>query len=425
MDSFGFAVVALAVLVFGLISRRVQHSIITLPIVFVVFGFLIGPHGLDWVAFHVDDHFVHTLAELTLVLVLFTDASRIDLNLLRRQNNLPVRLLVVGLPLTILVGALVGVAIFSELSFWGAVILAIILAPTDAALGQAVVSSPKVPVRIRQALNVESGLNDGVVLPVLLIILSVACATADVRNIGYWIEFTALQLILGPLVGIGVAYLGGHAVDWATRKKWMDHPFQQLAALSLSLLSFTLAHLVGGNGFIAAFCAGLTLGNLKHPVCECLYEFAEAEGQLLTLLVFMIFGAVMVPDVVEHFSVSTVLYAVLSLTVIRMLPVGIALLGAGLQKNTILFFGWFGPRGLASILFALLVLDQSELPGREILMPIVLTTVLFSVFAHGVTAYPGSLWYSKKIKKEHIRAGEEMQKVDEMPTRIALRAEEK
>ena len=416
MDSLSFAIVAVAVLGFGLVSRRLQRSVVTMPMVFVAFGLLVSERGLGLVHFEVDGHLIHLLAELTLVLVLFTDASRIDLGLLRRQHNLPIRMLAIGLPLTVLCGALVAVALFANMAVSTAVVLAIVLAPTDAALGQAVVGSPLVPRRIRQALNVESGLNDGIVLPLLLIALSVACATVQTAEPAYWIKFTAMQLIFGPLVGIGVGYLGGLLVAKASRQEWMDHAFQELAALSLSILSFALAHLVGGNGFIAAFCAGLVLGNASQPICACLYEFAEAEGQLLTLIVFMIFGAILVPENAVFFDGTVWLYAALSLTLVRALPVALSLIGTRLHFSTVLFLGWFGPRGLASVLFALLVLEDSILPDRELVMAVVMATVLLSVFTHGLTAFPGARWYSARLAAKEDELAED-QDVTEMPVR--------
>ena len=419
MSTLAFVVVALAILGFGLVSGRVQRSFVTAPIVFVVFGFLVSQRVLGLVEFNVEERFIHLLAELTLVLVLFTDASRIDLRLLRREHDLPVRLLSIGLPLTIVAGTLLAVVVLGGLSFWEAALVAVILAPTDAALGQAVVSNKRVPVRIRQALNVESGLNDGIALPLVLIFLSFASIAAETHSVHYWARFVALQVVLGPIVGIAVGYLGGRLISRASRSGWMNHAFQDLGALGLSLLAFAGAELVGGNGFIAAFAAGLTIGNLSRPICECLYEFAEAEGQLLTLVVFMVFGAVMVPRILDHASSSVVLYGVLSLTVIRMLPAALSLVGAKLRWRTTLFLGWFGPRGIASILFALLVVEEACLPAGEEIITIVMTTVLLSVFAHGVTAYPGAVWYARRVEAagpDECKA--EMVEVTEMPVRI-------
>ena len=287
-------VVALSILAFGLISGRIEKSVITAPMVFCSFGLLVGRWGLGVVPDDIETPLIDVLATVTLVLVLFTDASRIDLQLLRRKHDLPVRLLGIGLPLTVALGAIVAILLLPGITGWEVALLAAILAPTDAALGQAVVNSPRLPVRIRQALNVESGLNDGLVLPIVLVFLSLAAGQYE-KETAEWLRFAFLQVSLGPLAGIVVGLVGGKLVMWGQRTEWMNHSFQDLSSLGLSLLAYASAELIGGNGFIAAFCAGLTLGNTARSICSCLYEFAEAEGQLLTLLVFMVFGAIMVP----------------------------------------------------------------------------------------------------------------------------------
>jgi NhaP-type Na+/H+ or K+/H+ antiporter len=418
MESLSFLVIAIGILGFALISGRVQRSIVTAPMVFVTFGFVVA-RGLGVVELEMEDPLIHTLAELTLVLVLFTDASRIDLGLLRREHDLPVRLLTIGLPMCIVLGGLLAVALF-DFGLWEAAVLAAMLAPTDAALGQAVVSIQEVPVRIRQALNVESGLNDGIALPVFLLFLSFAGAAEQVAPTSYWIRFAALQLILGPLVGIAVGYFGGKLVERGSRTGWINRSFQDLSALGLSLLAFAVAELVGGNGFIAAFTAGLTLGNTSRAICSCLYEFAEAEGQLLTLLIFTVFGAVMVPLALEHVGWRVIGYAVVSLTIIRMIPAAMSLIGARLQPDTVLFLGWFGPRGIATILFALLMLERAALSGGEQILVVAMTTVLLSVFAHGITAYPLAKWYAARAEEMGEEPGmAELEQVSEMPVRIS------
>ena len=421
MESQVLAIVALLILAFGLVSGRLQHSVITPPMVFVTFGLLVSPAVLGLVDLDTGNELVRALAELTLILVLFTDAARINLNALRRDYHLPLRLLGIGLPLTIAFGTLLGAVLFDYLAFWEAAVVAAILAPTDAALGQTVVSNPRVPARIRQALNVESGLNDGLALPIVLVFLAMA-GTAEDPELGFWANFTAAQIVLGPLVGVGVGYLGGRLVYLGTRTGWMNHSFQQLSALALSLLAFALAELVGGNGFIAAFTAGLTIGNAFRQVCGCLYEFAEAEGQLLALLTFMIFGGVLVWPMLGQLNWLIALYGVLSLAVVRMLAVAFSLIGAGLQPDTFLFLGWFGPRGLASIVFGLLALERSNIAGREEIFAIVIATVLLSVFAHGLTAAPGTNWYAARA--EEMKAEPDMAEfvpVTEMPVRIPYR----
>jgi NhaP-type Na+/H+ or K+/H+ antiporter len=408
-------VVALSILAFGLISGRIEKSIITPPMVFVVFGLFVGRWGMAVVPHDIETPSVEILATITLVLVLFTDASRIDLKLLRREHELPVRLLAVGLPLTIALGMLVAILLLGGISVWEAALLAAILAPTDAALGQAVVNSPKLPVRIRQTLNVESGLNDGLALPVVLIFLSLAVGQQD-KETGEWLWFVCKQVGLGPVAGIMVGFVGGKLVMWGQRTQWMNHTFQDLSSLGLSLLAYSSAEMIGGNGFIAAFCAGLTLGNTARSICTCLYEFAEAEGQLLTLLVFMVFGAIMVPEALEHFHWTHLVYAALSLTMIRMLPVALSMLGRRLNWATVLFLGWFGPRGIASILYVLLLLEGSSLAGKEVILSVVMTTVLVSIFAHGLTALAGANWYAQYM---HRTSGNpEHETVAEMPVRL-------
>ena len=416
MESVGIVVVAGVVLAFGLVSRRLQRSILTPPMIFVALGVTIGPLGFGIVEFDTEHGWFHTLAELTLVLVLFTDASRINLRLLWEQHGLPMLMLLIGMPLTIAAGAGVAAGVFSGWSVWEACALAAILAPTDAALGQAVVSSPDVPVRIRQTLNAESGLNDGIALPVVLFFITCAGAMGDSQESTEWIGFTAKQLIYGQLVGFLVGRFGGGLVIWCRDRGLMNEVFTSLSAISLALMSYAIAYLVGGNGFIAAFVAGMTLGNLCEKTCMSLVEFAEVEGQLMTLLVFLVFGASMVPLVVHDFQWAYVAYGLLSLTVLRMLPVALSLLGSGVRGPTYAFLGWFGPRGIASILFALLVVEPM-LPHSEEILAVVTVTVFLSVFLHGMTAAPVSRAYGARVRAAGDDACE-MQHVDEHPLRI-------
>jgi NhaP-type Na+/H+ or K+/H+ antiporter len=417
MNPLAIAVIALFVIGYGLISGRAQRTIISAPMVFVAFGFLIGVGGLGLISLERESPVVHILAEITLISILFTDAARIDLKLLRKEHAIPQRLLLIGLPLCIVAGTLVAAVVFKTLSIWEGLVLAAILAPTDAALGQAVVSSPRIPVRVRQALNVESGLNDGIALPVVLVgICIVSCS--ETANAVYWIKFSALQLTLGPLIGVAIGFFGGKLIEIGQRKDTMTHSFRDLAILSLGFAAFGLAELAYGNGFIAVFCAGLTLGNTVRNSCECLYEFSESEGQLLSLLMFMVFGAIMVPPALEHLSGSTVLYAVLSLTLVRLIPAAISMVGMKLRFDTQLFIGWFGPRGIASILFVLLVLEEAELEAGEQIFSVVVFTVLLSIVAHGISAVPATQWYSTRLQRKADSGMAEHEHATEMPTRL-------
>lgn len=412
-------VIGACVLGYGLVSSRIERTAITPPMMFTFAGLLVGPLGLALAAPEIGHAAIHTLAEVTLMLVLFTDAARIDVRTLIRDHNVPVRLLGIGLPLTIVLGALVATTLFPSFSIWEAAVLGVMLAPTDAALGHAVVSNPRVPVRIRQALNVESGLNDGLVLPVLLICLALAGASGTADGTVGWIRFAVLQVTIGPAVGVAVGLVGGRLVDRAVSTGWMNDVFRDLSLIGLALLAFGISEVLGGNGFIAAFAAGLALGAAVRDHCQGLYAFAEAEGQLLTLLVFLVFGAVLVPQMSGLFSGSVLLYGLLSLSVIRIVPVWLSLFGLKLSWPTVAFVGWFGPRGLASILFGLLIVERSAIMSTDLIFSIVVLTVLMSIVAHGLTAIPGAAWYARHADTMRDKPDTpELQPTSEVPLRF-------
>ncbi len=415
MDTPGFAVIALGVVLYGLVSKRLETTIITAPMVFTGFGLLLGQSGLGLTQMEFGRGFVRGLAEVTLILVLFSDAARIDLRVLRRDHNLPVRMLLIGMPLTIVLGTAIAFLLPLGLDIWEAALLAAILAPTDAALGQSVVSSPLVPTRIRQALNVESGLNDGIALPFVLIFASLASALGIGAGQQNWFLFAALQVTLGPVAGIVIGGLGAWSIDRAASKGWMKESHEGLAILGVAFLAFAGAEIIGGNGFIAAFVGGLVFGNHVRDRCHFVFEFAEAEGQLLALLTFLIFGATVIPQAFGQATTMAVLYALLSLTVIRMAPVAVSLMGSGVHTATMGFLGWFGPRGLASVLFALFVLEQSEMAAAGQILTITIVTVTFSIVVHGITAAPLAKWYGALTEKSP--ASEEKKPVSHMPTR--------
>jgi NhaP-type Na+/H+ or K+/H+ antiporter len=420
----GIALVAvlLCILIAAAISRRIQGTIITLPMVYTVLGLILSSRALGIIELDPEGELIRIIAEVTLVLVLATDASRIDVRMLIRDHSLPQRLLAIGLPLMMLIGTIVAAMLFAELTFWEAAVLAIILTPTDASLGQAVVSNPKVPVRIRQTLNVESGLNDGIAMPFLLLALSLAVAEQNSLGPSYWLDLALRQIFFGILLGLILGFLGGRFVEWGQRSGWMSKAFQKISALALALLAYGIAELVGGNGFIAAFVLGMTAANTtKEEDTEILYEYAEVEVQALMMLTFMIvFGTVMLPLALDKFDGTMLLYAVLSLAVIRLLAVGIALIRTKVKPITTGFLGWFGPRGIASIIYIFTVLDE-DLAGETLIYNVVMLTVLISIFAHGVTAAPLANWYARRVDRVTEPEGTEMVDVPEMPVRAGPR----
>jgi len=389
---------------------------VTAPMVFVAAGIIAGPKVLGIVGLEITSGPGLVVAELALVVVLFSDASRIDLRILRGNANLPARLLAIGMPLTIGAGVLAAALLVADLEFWEGAVLAAILAPTDAALGKAVVSSEVIPQRIRQALNVESGLNDGLSVPFLFLFL--ALAVEQTTEAGDWVRFAVEQIGIGAAVGIAAGGIGGWAIDRAVRRNMVTGTFSQLSIFALAVVAWAAAGELDGNGFIAAFVGGLVAGRITPTTGRHILDFAEDEGELLNLAVFFIFGVAAL-EFLEAVTWEIALFALLSLTVIRMAPVAISLLGAGLRAESIAFIAWFGPRGLASIILALVVVEEEpELPAIDLLLAAMALTVLASVVAHGVTARPLTRVYGRRMSRMAPEAPE-MQTHQEIPVRGA------
>jgi sodium/hydrogen antiporter len=405
----GLAVLLAVVFLYGLISRRLEGSVVTAPMTFVAAGMVLGPAALGLVNFDLENETVLLVAEFALALLLFTDATRVDLRALGSPPHLPARLLGVGMPLTIVLGAVAAALVLPGLSFWEAAIVAAVLAPTDAALGQAVVSDERVPATVRRSLNVEAGLNDGLSVPFLALFIALALAEEEALTGGRWILFALQQIGFGVLVGALVGVSGAWLVREAIRWGWISDTFERLALLALALLAYALAGLAGGNGFIAAFAGGLCAGPFLRGIGERAVGFADAEGQLLNAAVFFTFGAVAIPLLLDEMDLSVALYAGLSLSVIRMLPVGIALLGTRLRGVSVLFMGWFGPRGLASIILGLVFLEEAaSLSASVEISTVVAATVLLSVLLHGLTSSPLSMLYARSAATMSPAAPEQM-----------------
>jgi NhaP-type Na+/H+ or K+/H+ antiporter len=327
---------------------------------------------------------VRRLAEATLAVVLFSDSSRINLRALRREASMPVRLLGVGLPLTIVLGALVALGLFPSFSVSDALILAVILAPTDAGLGSAVVTDTTLPQRVRQSLNVESGLNDGICVPLLLIVLATASGAGEAAHPAQVIgEEIGYGLIGGAVAGALAAWI----VIVSGGRQLIEDAWRQIIPVAAAVLAYGIAGALGGSGFIAAFTAGGLFGLMARENSTAAMPFTEEAGALLDSITFLVFGAVLLGPALEHVSWQIALYAVLSLSIVRMLPVAISLAGTRARAPTVAFIGWFGPRGLASIVFAVVVEDTHQAHAGAILTASYLTVGL-SVLAHGLSAAP-------------------------------------
>ncbi len=416
MESIEIVVVAAFVLGYALVSRRLARTPVTGPIVFVSAGILLGPTASGILDLGMDEGAVRVLAEATLVLLLFTDAIRIDLGSLRRQVGLPARLLGIGLPLTVVAGLVAATGLFPGLGLWEAALLAAILTPTDAALGAAVVSNPRVPVRIRQGLNVESGLNDGLMLPIITLFLALAATEEGLESAGFWLEFAAKQIGFGVLVGAAIGLAGGYLIRRFSAMNWMEGAFRQLATLAVGVGAFAAAEAVEGNGFVAAFVAGLAFGAAAREHCEGVYDFAQDEAELLALLTFLFFGVAIAGPALDELTWQIAVYALVSLTVVRIMPVAIGMIGGRLKVPTVGYLGWFGPRGLASIVFGLTILEEAELVNGELIFLVVTWTVMISVLLHGVSAVPLSEQYANWFASR-TEAMEEAMEVEPMPLR--------
>ncbi|MFK7778229.1 MAG: cation:proton antiporter [Gimesia sp.] len=399
MDEYQIlAVIAAFAFLYSLVASRLERTPINGALIYVVCGLICGPLVLGLVEINIKGEGIKALAELTLAVVLFSDSANANLSVLRRVEQLPIRLLLIGLPLTIALGFGVGYVLFDGMSLIAIALLATMLAPTDAALGKAVITNKDVPDSIREPLNVESGLNDGICVPVLLIFLTLATETVSSNGaLNMVIHFPLKAIGIGAIVGIVFAVFGSQALKVCSQRQWLAGTWMQVPIIALALLCFGTAQWLGGSGFIASFVGGLIFGGLTHEHKEEVLRSAEGTGDTLSLLTWFTFGAVAVGPQMEHLSWQVMVYALLSLTVVRMFPVFLCVIGMKLQTDTKLFIGWFGPRGLASIVFIVIVVDKN-LPENATLMAAVTWTVVLSIVLHGITANPISKRYGQRVR---------------------------
>ena len=382
------AILALFVFLYSLVCKRLQRTLFSGAVIFTTFGVLFGPLGVGVLDLEIDVELLKTLAELTLALVLFTDASNANLRELKHSLRLPQRLLLLGLPLTILLGFGFGVVLLKELSLIEVAVLATMLAPPDAAPGKAVVTNEIVPSKILESLNVESGLNDGICVPILFLFLALTSQTGvEGSTTLLAIKLIVKEIGLGSAVGIVLTLLGIKLYKQCDDREWVTESWRQLPVPALAVCCFAIAQWLGGSGFIACFVGGLYFGFIEKHHKHKLLLAAEGTSDTLALLTWVIFGVGVVGRSIGSLNWEVALYALLSLSVVRMVPVFLSLTGTGLRTDERLFMGWFGPRGLASIVFAVIVLNQ-KLPGGSIISMTVVCTVIFSILGHGLSANP-------------------------------------
>jgi NhaP-type Na+/H+ or K+/H+ antiporter len=399
LDAGALAVVAACFVLWGLVSARLERVNVSAPIAFVVLGLVVAHEPLSLLEVHITSTTVRSIAEITLALLLFSDASRVNVRALRADVALPVRLLGIGLPLTIAAGAACAAALFGGVDVWVAAVIGAIVAPTDAALGAAIMQDERVPGRVRRVLNVESGLNDGIATPFVNLFIAGAVAeeVAHVQGVGG----AAIDLLIGGGVGLGVGLAGAALLQMTRRWGWSAPAFRAFAVLGLALVAYALTIEAGGNGFVGAFIGGLAFGSITPASDAHVVSFTDDAGELLSLLVWFLFGAAMIVPAFEHLVWQDVVFAILALTAVRMVPVAIALAGTGLGRATVAFVGWFGPRGLASVVFALIAYDNLVPADANRVLAAVTVTVVFSVLAHGITAAPLAARYGRRAAALH------------------------
>jgi NhaP-type Na+/H+ or K+/H+ antiporter len=392
----GFFALCVITAGYALVAKRLSSTIVTAPMIFLSLGVTFSVSGL--ITPETGETFLHPVAEVTLIVLLFLDAAQTDFAALKRRFVWPVRMLVIGLPLAIAFGVIAGALFFPDWPIFAVALAAAILAPTDAALGQAVVTNEAVPIRPRRALTVESGLNDGLALPAVLFFAALAAAS-EAQDSAEWLIYGAKQILLGPLAGAIVGFIGGWAFLRAKSAGSTSDIYEGVGALALAGSAYLGAVLIGGNGFISAFVAGLAFGMVIKGACKFVYEFTESEGQLLTWSAFFLLGATLVPDAIVHLTLPMLGLILVSLFIVRPLAIWVSLFGTDAHGTTKMFFGWFGPRGLATALFALLAMENLPHALGQDILHLAINAVWISAILHGVTAAPGARWYGAKTKQ--------------------------
>jgi len=395
----GAAILASIIVIYSVFAVWLGRRSITMPMVFVAVGALVGTQGLGWVDFSLSSEAIKRLVEITLALILFADSSTLSLRKLGKDAALPGRLLLIALPLIIFLGGLIALVMFRSEGIGFALLIGAILAPTDAALGLPIFTNQRVPARIRLALNVESGLNDGIATPFVALFTALAVAE-ETNGLSNWLTTALIEIAIAVAFGAAVGAFGGWILSGAMKRRLTSQNTEKIGVLMLAFTAYAGSIALGGNGFIAAFVGGLFFGYVTRNQRHSAIEFTESIGTMLSLFVWTIFGAVLVIPLFTAFNPLALLYAIISLTVIRMLPVALSLTGLHFRRDTVLLMGWLGPRGLASVVFTLIAYESFIEVGRpiNILFATAGWAILLSVLLHGFSALPLARWYARRLK---------------------------
>ncbi len=397
--AISLAVLSGLIVLYTVVAKKLDRLSITMPIVFVLIGAVAGSQFLGLIEFPIGISAVELFIELTLALLIFADASSLNFNQIRSSISLPGRLLLIGFPLTMALGALIAFLFFPGEGIGFALLLGAVLAPSDASLGLPIFNNPKVPAIIRQALNVEGGLNDGLAAPLVTLFLALNLEEESFQSVP-WLSEAVIEIGSGVLVGILAGILGGWLFNYSERHGNLSEPAKRIGNIALGLFTYYGALAIGGNGFVAAFTSGILFAFITRGKMHEATEYTEITGSVLSVFVWTTIGAGLVIPLFQQFDLKSMLYGLISLTLVRMIPVALAMIGTKLRKDTILIMGWLGPRGLASIVFMLITSELAKEAGvsAEPLITVVSWTVLMSVFLHGLGAVPLANWYARRLQ---------------------------
>ena len=384
-EYFPLVLVAMALMGFTLVAKSLTRSVLTAPMIALFIGFLLS--SLSLAPSGITEKHLHTVAEFALVMLLFLDAAKIDIANLIKRHVWPARALVIGMPLALLGGVIVNYVLLPEWPLPVILLLAAIMVPTDAALGQPVVESEEVPERLRRAIVVESGLNDGIALPAILMFAAYAAVSSEAPPMG-WHLFGLMQVTIGPLVGLLLGLGAARVFLVAKAKGTTSESYEGIAVLALAFSAYLLATMLGGNGFISAFTCGIGFGWVVGKQCSFVFEFTENEGQLMAWAAFFLIGALLIPEALHALDWPMLAAILLSLFIVRPVAVALSLMGTDADFKTRLFIGWFGPRGLATALFALVVAEELAPEVAEYVVHFATNAVWISAILHGVTTAP-------------------------------------
>ena len=394
----GFGLLAVVFTVSALAAGLVERAPLSFPMIFLGLGLVVGNMEILTVDLH--DPVLEVVATLTLSFVLFLDAVNLDAGVSKRDLLVPALALGPGTIAVILLVAGAAVVLL-DFPLELALLLGAILSSTDPVVLRDVLRDRRIPSSIRRALSVEAGTNDVVVLPVVLILIAVS--NADVGGAAEWLWFSVELFVLGPAAGFVVGAVGAWLMSRTDARFGIRREYQSLYGVGLVLGSYAAGVAVGGDGFLAAFAAGLAVTFLNQTLCDCFLEFGEAASEMTMLVAFVLFGVVLAPRLGDVSIVGTLLLAAFTIFVARPLTIWtlLSVRATRLSHGARAFIAWFGPRGLNSLLFALLVV-AAGVRGAELLFAVTGLVVLVSVIAHGTSATPLTAWYGRRIAAETL-----------------------